>query len=542
MAGAVWVSWRFGLPVAATVTTLLPTVGGMYLAWAAFRNTGATDHTADPDLAAAADRLAAEVRGQWTAELTARRVTAPYALAVSWRPTEAALTEPWQLLRRTARGWPGGPLSSPVDWAQEPAGLAGQEGELTNVFLRRIPTRRLMVLGEPGSGKIVLLIRLLLGLVESRAEGDPVPVLLPLASWDPATLPFGRWLAQQLARDHPMLGHAEEAPHGRDVSARALTEAGLVLPLLDGLDELPPQTRALALDGINEALPPGQAVVLSSRRDAYLDAADPVGRLPVRLAAAAAVELRPLDRQTAADYLVQGAADPEGAPAARWRPVLAQLDHPARPVAAALSTPLMLALAVAVYNGRPGEDLTALPDPAELCDRARLPERRDVDGHLLGAAVLAAYRLHPRRPCHWSIRTAVRTLRFLAARLSRLDGGSTDLAWWRLRSALPRHPEAHITGVLLGLASWTTALLAAYTRTSLTGDTQLWWVVGAPSALIAGMTAGLTCDVSAAITAGMTSTIASAVAFWMVDPAKAGPRFPRTTFRSAGSPSDSLLA
>lgn len=526
LVGAVGVSWRFGLPVAATITALLPTLGGIYLSWATFRNTVATHDTAGPDLVGTADRLAAEVRRQWTAELTARRVTVPYALAVSWRPAEAALSEPWPLLQRTARGWPGGPLGSPEDWAQDPAGLAGRDGDVTDVFLRRVPTRRLTVLGEPGSGKTVLLIRLLLGLLEARAEGEPVPVLLPLASWDAATLPFPQWLAQQLTRDYPMLGLSAAAPGGSGISVGALVEADLVLPLLDGLDELPPRSRALALDGINEALPPGQGVVLSSRRDAYLDTAAPVGRLPARLAAAAAVELCPLDGQTAAEYLVHGTAGVIETAAARWRPVLAQLGAPERsPIAAALSTPLMLALAAAVYNARPGEGLTTLPDPAELCDRTRLPERRDVERHLLSASIPAAYRPHRSHPCRWSTRTAERTLRFLATHLRRINAG-TDLAWWHLRSALPRHLVAHTTGVLLGLVSWITALLAAYVRTSLTGDMHRWWVVGAPSALIAGMAAGLACNVSAAMTAGATSTTASTVAFWMVDPAEAGPRFP----------------
>ncbi|MEU5323867.1 NACHT domain-containing protein [Streptomyces sp. NPDC021056] len=519
-------SWRFGLPVAATVTALLPTVGGIYLSWATFRNVGATRGTTGSDLAQTADQFAAEVRRQWTAELTARRITVPYALAVSWRPAEGAVSEPWQLLQSTARGWPGGPLGSLDDWAQEPAGLAGRDGEITDVFLRRIPTRRLTVLGEPGAGKTVLLIRLLLGLLEARGEGEPVPVLLPLASWDVATMPFPHWLAQQLARDYPMLGLADATPGGSNISARALIEAGWILPLLDGLDELPPRSRALALDEINEALPPRQGVVLSSRRDAYVATAAPTDRLPARLAGAAAVELCPLDGQTAADYLVQGTADAAAPAAARWRPVLEQLgDQERSPVAAALSTPLMLALAAAVYNASPGEDLTALPDPAELCDRTRLPERRDVERHLLGAAIPAAYRPHRRHPCRWSTRTAERTLRFLAVHLRDLDGG-IDLAWWQLRSAAPRRVVAHTTGVLLGLASWITALLAAYVRTSLTGDTHLWWVVGASAALIAGMAAGLACDVSAAMTAGVTSTTASTVAFWVVDPAEAGPRFP----------------
>ncbi|NUS17382.1 MAG: hypothetical protein HOV92_20970 [Streptomyces sp.] len=528
LAGAVWVSWRFGLPVAGTVTASLPSVGGMYLSWAAFRNSSPTLHPAGiRDLAAAADRLAIEVRGQWMAELTARRVTVPYALAVSWRAAPPAVSGPWQLLGRTARGWPGGPPGSPEDWPREPTGLAGRDGEITDVFLRRVPTRRLVVLGEPGSGKTVLLIRLLLGLLETREPGGPVPVLVPLASWDPARSPFDAWLVRQLAGDYPMLGAGEGASEGQDAGARALIEAGMIVPLLDGFDEMPPQTWALGLDELNATLPPGQAVVLASRRDAYVATARPVDRLPVRLAAAPAVELCPLDQRTIGEYLVQGADCSDGAVEARWRPVLEQLDCPARsPLAASLSTPLMLSLASAVYNARPGEALTALPEPAELCDRARLPRRQDVERHLLAAAVPAAYRPRPRRPCQWDNNTATRTFRFLAAHLRHLDGGSTDLAWWRLRSTLPPRLVSHSTGVALGLVSWAAALLAAYVRTSLTGDTHLWWVTGAPAALIAGMAAGLACDIGAAMTAGVTTTTASAVAFWLVDPTAAGPRFP----------------
>lgn len=546
--GAVWVSWRFSLPVAATVAALLPSVGGMFLSWAAFRNAGA-EQAAALDPAALADRLAVEVRAQWEAELTARQVT-PYVLDVSWRPADAEVGEPWDLLRRTARGWPGGPPGSEADWAAGPEGLAGRDGELAEVFLHRIPTRRLVVLGEPGSGKTVLLIRLLLALAGARSAGGPVPVLLPLASWDPATLSFQEWTARRLARDFTVLdtgtGYGD-----RGARARALVEAGLVLPLLDGLDELPRRSRADALEAIGRAWPPGRSVVLSSRTAAYRDTAAPAGRLPARLAGAAAVEVRPVEGRTAADYLVRGAGGPGGPAAARWQPVLDRLAEPATSAPAsapgsppgsppgssptsppasvlgsALSTPLMLSLATTVYNARPGEDLAALPDPADLCDRTRLPDRRAVERHLLGAGVPAAYRAHPRHSCRWTETTAARALRFLATHLERDAGGSTELAWWRLRSSLPRHLVAQVTGVLLGLMSWTAALLAAYVSTSLVGDVRLWWVVGAPSALVAGMAAGLACGVGAAMTAGLTSTTASTVAFWLVDPSSADPRFP----------------
>jgi predicted NACHT family NTPase len=54
----------------------------------------------------------------------------------------------------------------------------------------RVPTRRLLVLGEPGAGKTILLARGILELLKRRAPGESVPVLLPLASWNPADEDF----------------------------------------------------------------------------------------------------------------------------------------------------------------------------------------------------------------------------------------------------------------------------------------------------------------------------------------------------------------
>ncbi|WP_436988374.1 NACHT domain-containing protein [Streptomyces sp. enrichment culture] len=53
------------------------------------------------------------------------------------------------------------------------------------MFAQRVPTRRLVVLGEPGSGKTMLLVRLLQDLDAQRIDGGPVPALFSLASRDP---------------------------------------------------------------------------------------------------------------------------------------------------------------------------------------------------------------------------------------------------------------------------------------------------------------------------------------------------------------------
>ncbi|MFD0391811.1 hypothetical protein ACFQ3Z_00185 [Streptomyces nogalater] len=52
------------------------------------------------------------------------------------------------------------------------------------VFTDRVPGKRLLILGEPGAGKTMMLLRLLLGLIRTRQPGSPVPVIFP---WPPGT-------------------------------------------------------------------------------------------------------------------------------------------------------------------------------------------------------------------------------------------------------------------------------------------------------------------------------------------------------------------
>ncbi|MFE1797747.1 NACHT domain-containing protein [Streptomyces sp. NPDC059517] len=526
-AGAVWLACRFDLPVASTITAFLPSLAGMYLAWATFRNASHGQTRGPAELGLLADRLAAVAGEQWNAEIRLRGVNNPYPLPVSWDAADPVLSEPWELLCQIALGWPGGPPSDAGGWAGGPAELAGRDGEIAEVFARRVPTRRLVVLGTPGSGKTVLLIRCLLGLMHERAAGGPVPVLFPLASWDPTAQPLDRWMAQRLTRDYPLLGRPLDAHDGASESAVALVRAGLVLPLLDGFDELPVTARALALDLINETLALGQAVVLSSRGDAYRETAAPGTAPPARLAASAAVELRPLNVSAAADYLLRHADTPGDGTAARWHSVAADLAAPTPTMLHDLLTnPLMLTLAAGVYNSRRGEQPAELPDPEQLCDRTLLPDRRAAERHLLGAYVSAAYRPHPLHPCRWSPQQAARTLRFLACHLQRTLSGSTDLAWWQLQSALPRRLCPLITGIMIGLSAWATAFLAAFVGSSLTPEANLWWVLGAEPAIVGGLSAGLASGITAGVAAGLTSTLIDGAAFWLVDPASAEPRFP----------------
>ena len=183
-----------------------------------------------------------------------------------------------------------------------------------------MPTGRLVVLGEPGSGKTMLMVRLVLDLLAARAAGGPVPVLAPVASWDPSGQDLRDWLGARLITDYPALAGPPPAGAAGPTRAAALLAAGLILPVLDGLDEIPEPVRGAAISRINDALQPGGQVVVTCRTRQYRDAVRPPDGPEVTLTGAAAIQLRPLDADAVRRYLRDDAPGP--AARARWGPVL----------------------------------------------------------------------------------------------------------------------------------------------------------------------------------------------------------------------------
>ncbi|MFJ4368940.1 hypothetical protein ACIP4S_33070 [Streptomyces chartreusis] len=169
-----------------------------------------------------------------------------------------------------------------------------------------------------------------------------------MASWD-LDQPLRVWMADQLRQTHPGLTSkipssialAETAVNRRDDIATYLVNAGLILPMFDGFDELPPPQLATVLDKLNR-LPATRHLVLVSRTDPYRMALKQPDST-VRLNGAAAIHLLPVDAQAAADYLQRDAGGRDAPAAHRWDAVVPQLGT-MNPVGQALATPLGLFL------------------------------------------------------------------------------------------------------------------------------------------------------------------------------------------------------
>jgi DNA-binding SARP family transcriptional activator len=358
----------------------------------------------------AVTELAEAVTWQWRAEAELRSLHRPQPIVLRW----------------SAVARPGKPA------------LRGDLDDIAETFTA-LRVRQLVVLGDPGSGKSVLALMLTLELLRARAPGTPVPVLLSLASWDPRREHLDRWLARRLADNHPALLNARE--YGLDAPTR-LVLGGHVVPVLDGLDEMPADLRLAALDALDQTMAVGRSLVLTCRSAEYEQVTRESGTV---LGAATVVRLEPVARQEAITYL----SAREGAGHDRWLPVADRLRRdPDAPLGRVLRTPLMVDLARIVY-GRPSAD------PTELLGAE---DAGALEGQLLDSFVPNAYAQVPQPPGRnpktspsgrYTAAQATRWLGFLARHLE--QARSRDLAWWQLYRAVPVGTRSGLIGLLIAL-------------------------------------------------------------------------------------------
>ncbi|WP_405814205.1 NACHT domain-containing protein [Streptomyces sp. NBC_01390] len=353
-------------------------------------------------------------------------------------------------------------------------GQAAPKDDVRGMY-RRTPAGRLVILGEPGSGKSVLALRLARELIDNHTAGAPVPVVFALRTWSEPTTGWRQWLADSLAERYPQYPQLREQRNGHITLARELVNHDRILPVLDGLDELPAQLRAAAI----RQLPSDGPVIVTSTAEGYTAAVEAAGPVP----GATEITLGEIDSRELARYL------PQSSPA-DWTPVVEPPDSQspaATAVREALRTPLMITLAREVYRA----------NPSELLDVAADGGCAAVERNLLNEFIPAVYSEELREPQRkrrrssreWHTKdeedreTTLRYVRALA-KLAADERSGGILAWWRLYATVPRGFRALAIGTFYLIAGLVAAALAqgAYSWTGGSGTNVLLWSLPAVAA------------------------------------------------------------
>jgi hypothetical protein len=467
----------------AAVALAAITLAGTVVIWVLRSATTRVDVGAETEarnaVDAAAQVLAGLVEQQWRAEARHKLLDDPEPIPVRWQliADKTVMSQP-RLITTEAE------LTL--------SGRSDDIADLADAF-RGLSRRRLVIAGGAGMGKTTLAIQLLLRLLSTRAadqagasEGEvvPVPVLLPVSGWDTSAHPrLQDWLAARLTEDYPALA----APELGAGAAAALAEGGHILPILDGLDEIPAPARAQVIAALNAWLTARDQLILTSRRAEFTAAIREAGR---PLTAAAVIVPKPLTAQAAADYLT---ACLPASPSDAWTQTLATLRSRTVPGLTQLAaTPLGLWLIRAVYLA-PGADPAPLTGPLGGNTNA-------LRAHLFDLLIPALIQARPPstdrvdyfRPRHRLDPDATRRyLTYLARAFP--PAATRDIAWWHIARTSPRSTVALVAGLaaspVVGLAAALAAWFAGELVGGLVGGLGFMLLVGGAAGLVVGLAA-----------------------------------------------------
>jgi GTPase SAR1 family protein len=192
-----------------------------------------------------------------------------------------------------------------------------------------------LILGDPGSGKTTLLLQLAKELLD-RADSNehlPIPAVFHLSSWADHELPLGEWLIDELNKGYGISRNFAEM----------CVKDDLILPLLDGLDEVAPEKRELCVEEINKIREQhgSISIVVCSRSKEY-------DELKTRLELPTAICVKLLSRKKIEDHLKSLGTSMDGVRVAlEDDKILWEL----------LKTPLMLNIVTQTFKGKSAESV-----------------------------------------------------------------------------------------------------------------------------------------------------------------------------------------
>jgi NACHT domain len=361
--------------------------------------------TYQQQLGKAEDDLASALRTEFDSDDQTQRINDPLPMPIFWHAIYSVPVDKPALRHPDAN----------AEGRELHAEEAGPFAEIIRAF-DCAPANRLMILGAAGAGKSVIATRLASDILARRTSGTPVPVIFPLAAWDPA-VGILEWIEGELLRRYSALANRVLTVKNEKITLAKALVTTKILPILDGLDEIPEMQRAASIIAINSA-GSDRPIVVTSRPGEYRRSSDENGRAISRVTE---VELLPLTISSVKSYLIEATSS---VPANRWDKVFSELTtRPDGKLAKTLTSPLMLWLARTIYDHD--------RDPDELAHPYFRDDQGAIEGFLLDEFIPAIYqRSSEREGFRCSPRNALRWFSFLAISLA--EQRSQEIAWWRL--------------------------------------------------------------------------------------------------------------
>jgi hypothetical protein len=330
--------------------------------------------------------------------------------------------------------------------------------------------KRMVVVGEPGSGKTVLALNLILDLLKARkGPRDPVPVRFNATNWDESSSLLN-FLVERLNAQYSV-----PRPVGR-----ALVDSKRIIPVIDGLDEMDTSAELLshaiaAVKTLNESSWRTYPLVVTCRTGVYERIRAQRGGAGI--GASTIVGIKPLKTVDIVNY-VQDRVTDSGATSSYVRALEAmteklEADSPG-PLGVALQTPWMLTLALSYLDyADPGDAATLIHADSEVA----------IADQLFAAQIPAACAQQPGPADEWrySESDVQRWMRAFAGFVSQTENdrprteASLDQLWSLAGERRIRRAHQLLAGLLAGLLVWL-------------GWVQMFGLVGG---LIAGLVFGL---------------------------------------------------